>query len=212
MTDEMERYVVGGLSPAQRYADMDPLERLLAETENAAAEVAHERRATERRIRETEAGYRRADEEYSRRMSDIKRRIKKERRKASPGERHELMQLGAARASLEWQLTTYRDRHAELVESDRVLDAKRLDLEIAAREMQVKVDVVRSRETEEHALWSAWQINQTAHRLDAEIDHRGRAGADAIDRSAGRLEKTRPLSGRLDRVAYDIERELDSDY
>ena len=78
MANEMERYPVGGLSPAQRYADMDPLERMGVEAENAAAVIVHELLATERRIRETEAELRRADEAYSRRMNDVKRRMRKE--------------------------------------------------------------------------------------------------------------------------------------
>ena len=121
------------------------------------------------------------------------------------------MRLGATRNSLEDRIATYRDRHAELVESERVVDAQRLDLEIAADEMRVGVDIVRSQQVVEHAQWTMVQIKDTMRRLGTEIDHKRREGADGIDGSSARMRVGRPLSGRLEGVAYDIERELESD-
>src|SRR4029079_17219901 len=100
---------------------------------------------------------------------------------------HELMQLGATRRSLEWQLEQYRTRHAELVEIERDLAMHQLDLQVAAEEMRVNVDTLRSQQVLQHAQTSVVQMQQTMRRLSSEIAYARRVGADEIDRGRADL-------------------------
>jgi hypothetical protein len=141
---DVEPYGSGNLSPAQLHATMDPLERMVTEADNNVATVVHERFGTERKLRETAEKFRVADEAWSRAVKSVRKRCKNQGPSAE--DHHELMQLGATRRSLEWQLEQYRTRHAELVEIERDLAMHQLDLQVAAEEMRVNVDTLRSQQ------------------------------------------------------------------
>jgi hypothetical protein len=206
---DIEPYGTGNLSPAQLHATMDPLERMVTEADNNVATVVHERFGTERKLRETAEKYRVADEAWSRAVKSVRKRSKGQ--EPSPEEHHELMQLGAARRSLEWQMEQYRTRNAELVEIERDLAMHRLDLQVASEEMRVNVDTLRSQQVLQHAQTSMAQMQQTMRRLSSEIDYAKHAGAHEIDRGRAELYVARPRGGRLDQVARDIADELDPD-
>ncbi len=209
MSYDIEPYGTGNLSPAQLHATMDPLERMVTEADNNVATVVHERFGTERKLRETAEKYRVADEAWSRAVKSVRKRSKGQ--EPSPEEHHELMQLGAARRSLEWQMEQYRTRNAELVEIERDLAMHRLDLQVASEEMRVNVDTLRSQQVLQHAQTSMAQMQQTMRRLSSEIAYAKHAGAHEIDRGRAELYVARPRGGRLDQVARDIADELDPD-
>ena len=209
MSYDVEPYGSGNLSPAQLHATMDPLERMVTEADNNVATVVHERFGTERKLRETAEKFRVADEAWSRAVKSVRKRSKNQGPSAE--DHHELMQLGATRRSLEWQLEQYRTRHAELVEIERDLAMHQLDLQVAAEEMRVNVDTLRSQQVLQHAQTSVVQMQQTMRRLSSEIAYARRVGADEIDRGRADLYVARPRGGRLDQVARDIADELDPD-
>ena len=142
MSYDIEPYGTGNLSPAQLHATMDPLERMVTEADNNVATVVHERFGTERKLRETAEKYRVADEAWSRAVKSVRKRSKGQ--EPSPEEHHELMQLGAARRSLEWQMEQYRTRNAELVEIERDLaDKKFFDEHGMSRERKALLDKLK---------------------------------------------------------------------